>query len=124
MFIKERNWHEDIDEELLVDLISYTQFPIPDRGQAETIEEEKFRVLANLVGSADLIGQLADPMYDIKIPRLFYEFNETGSARQMGYESPADLRAGYPGFFINFVRPKSKKLIQKIFRSEILSALF
>ena len=105
MFIKERNWHEDIDEELLVDLISYTQFPIPDRGQAETIEEEKFRVLANLVGSADLIGQLADPMYDIKIPRLFYEFNETGSARQMGYESPADLRAGYPGFFINFVRP-------------------
>ena len=58
MFIKERNWHEDIDEELLADLISYTQFPIPDRGQAETIEEEKFRVLANLVGSADLIGQL------------------------------------------------------------------
>ena len=58
-----------------------------------------------MVGSADLIGQLADPMYDIKIPRLFYEFEETGSAKKMGYNSPGDLRRGYPGFFINFVRP-------------------
>ena len=105
MFIKERNWHDNIDAELLADLISYTQFPIPERGQAGSKEEKKFRALAGLVGSADLIGQLADPLYDIKIPRLFYEFNETGSARQMGYENPADLRTGYPGFFINFVRP-------------------
>ena len=105
LFINQRNWHQDVDRELLCDLISYTQFPIPNRGEANTQAEVKFRDLASLVGSADLIGQLADPMYDVKIPRLFYEFNETGSATKMGYNTPADLRAGYPSFFINFVRP-------------------
>ena len=105
MFINQRNWHQDVDNKLLENLISYTQFPIPDRGAASTIEEEKFRALAGLVGSADLIGQLADPMYDTKIPRLFYEFKETGSASNMGYETPDDLRSGYPGFFLNFVKP-------------------
>ncbi|PPR09611.1 MAG: hypothetical protein CFH41_02312 [Alphaproteobacteria bacterium MarineAlpha11_Bin1] len=105
MFINERNWPDEIDYNLLSELISYTQFPIPDHGAAKSKEEEKFRSLAALVGSADLIGQLADPMYDVKLPRLFYEFNETGSAGKMGYETPADLRTGYPTFFINFVRP-------------------
>ncbi|MBL6878360.1 MAG: GAF domain-containing protein [Burkholderiales bacterium] len=105
LFIRQRNWHRDIDKVLLENLISYTQFPIPDRGVASNIEEEKFRALAGLVGSADLIGQLADPMYDIKIPRLFYEFSETGSANKMGYQTPDDLRASYPAFFLNFVKP-------------------
>ncbi|MDC1312240.1 GAF domain-containing protein [Burkholderiales bacterium] len=105
LFINQRNWHQDVDKSRLEELISYTQFPIPDRGVASTLEEEKFRILASLVGSADLIGQLADPMYDVKIPRLFYEFSETGSADKMGYKTPDDLRAGYPGFFLNFVKP-------------------
>ena len=105
LFIQQRNWHDEVDKNLLENLISYTQFPIPDRGTTDSIEEKKFRALANLVGSADLIGQLADPMYDVKIPRLFYEFRETGSAAKMGYNSPQDLRAGYPSFFLNFVKP-------------------
>ena len=105
LFINERNWGPEIDNNLLTEFLSYTQFPIPDRGVAGKDEDEKYRVLAELVGSADLIGQLADPMYDVKIARLFYEFSETGSAKQMGYDTPADLRRGYPGFFINFVRP-------------------
>ena len=105
LFIQQRTWHKDIDKKLLEKLISYTQFPIPDRGEVTSAAEEKFHSLASLVGSADLIGQLADPMYDIKIPRLFYEFKETGSADKMGYQSPSDLRRGYPSFFLNFVRP-------------------
>ena len=105
LFIQQRNWHDEVDKNLLENLISYTQFPIPDRGTTDSIEEKKFRALANLVGSADLIGQLADPMYDVKIPRLFYEFRETGSAAKMGYNSPRDLRDGYPSFFLNFVKP-------------------
>ena len=105
LFIDERNWGAEIDKNLLIEFLSYTQFPIPDRGVAGTLEEHKVRGLAQLVGSADLIGQLADPMYDVKIARLFYEFSETGSAKQMGYDNPDDLRKGYPGFFINFVRP-------------------
>ncbi len=105
MYIMQRNWHDCIDKNILADLISFTQFPHPDRGAPEGEEEEKFYALANLVGSADLIGQLADPMYDEKIPRLFYEFKESGTSEKMGYQSPQDLRVGFPGFFINFVRP-------------------
>tara|TARA_Y100001960_G_scaffold312460_1_gene374158 strand:- start:633 stop:1520 length:888 start_codon:yes stop_codon:yes gene_type:complete len=88
-----------------MDLISFTQFPQPERGEPEGEDEEKFFALANLVGSADLIGQLADPMYDEKIPRLFYEFKESGTSDKMGYKSSQDLRVGFPSFFINFVRP-------------------
>ena len=105
LFINQRNWNEIINKKTLMDLISYTQFPQPERLAPVGEKEEKFEALANLVGSADLIGQLADPMYDEKIPRLFYEFQESGSAKKMGYHSPQDLREGFPAFFINFVRP-------------------
>ena len=105
LFIDQRVWNEHIDKNILMDLISYTQFPKPEIDKPIGAEGEKFQALANLVGSADLIGQLADPMYDEKIPRLFYEFQESGTAEKMGYHSPQDLREGFPGFFINFVRP-------------------
>ena len=105
MYINHRSWPEYVDKKILMDLISFTQFPQPERGEPEGEDEEKFFALANLVGSADLIGQLADPMYDEKIPRLFYEFKESGTSDKMGYKSSQDLRVGFPSFFINFVRP-------------------
>lgn len=111
MFIMQRNWDKSINKELLCDLISYTQFPVPDRNTDDKETSENFEELANLVSSADLIGQLADPMYNIKVPRLFYELEETGSAKKMGYHSPGDLRRGYPGFFLNFVRPYISKAL-------------
>ena len=111
LFINQRNWNEIINKKTLMDLISYTQFPQPERQASVGEKEEKFEALANLVGSADLIGQLADPMYDEKIPRLFYEFQESGSAEKMGYHSPQDLREGFPAFFINFVRPNIHKAL-------------
>ena len=54
-----------------MDLISFTEFPPPERPMPTKIEEQKFLVLAELVGAADLIGQLADPMYDEKIVKEF-----------------------------------------------------
>ena len=105
MYINQRSWPEYINKQTLMDLISFTQFPQPDRSEPNGAEEEKLFSLANLVGSADLIGQLADPMYDEKIPRLFYEFKESGISDKMGYKSSQDLRVGFPSFFINFVRP-------------------
>jgi hypothetical protein len=51
------------------------------------------------VRAADLIGQLADPHYLRKLPALFYEFLETGTAARLGYNTPGDLRDGYPAFF-------------------------
>jgi hypothetical protein len=111
LFINQRVWNEHIDKNVLMDLISYTQFPKPEIDKPIGEDQEKFQALANLVGSADLIGQLADPMYDEKIPRLFYEFQESGAAKKMGYNSPQDLREGFPGFFINFVRPHIKSAL-------------
>ncbi len=105
MYINQRSWPEYIDKGVLMDLISFTQFPQPERAKPDGEKEEKLFALANLVGSADLIGQLADPMYDEKIPRLYYEFKESGTSEKMGYKSSQDLRVGFPSFFINFVRP-------------------
>lgn len=111
MYINQRSWPEYINKQILMDLISFTQFPQPDRSEPNGEEEEKLFSLANLVGSADLIGQLADPMYDEKIPRLFYEFKESGISDKMGYKSSQDLRVGFPSFFINFVRPNIQDAI-------------
>jgi len=118
MFIDQRTWPDCIDKNILMNLISYTQFPQPERPVVSGEREEKFEALANLVGSADLIGQLADPMYDEKIPRLFYEFKESGSAEKMGYDSPQDLREGFPGFYLNFVRPNIQDALNYLKISE------
>jgi hypothetical protein len=55
------------------------------------------------VQAADLIGQLGDPLYARKANALFYEFEEIGINRQLGYSSPADLTDKYPAFFWNSV---------------------
>ena len=67
----------------------------------QTVEVVGFE--PKLVQAADLIGQLGDPMYPKKANALFYEFEETGMNRQLGYSSPADLIDKYPGFFWNCV---------------------
>ena len=52
-----------------------------------------------LVRAADLIGQLGDPQYLRKANALYYEFEEVGMNRQLGYASPADLTNQYPQFY-------------------------
>jgi hypothetical protein len=42
-------------------------------------------------------------MYAKKVNALFYEFEEIGMNRQLGYSSPADLVDKYPEFFWNSV---------------------
>jgi hypothetical protein len=56
-----------------------------------------------LVQAADLIGQLGDPMDSRKANALYFEFEEIGMNRQLGYSSPADLIDKYPAFFWNSV---------------------
>src|SRR5258708_38626302 len=52
-----------------------------------------------LVQAADLIGQLGDPLYSRKANALYWEFEEIGTNRQLGYSSPADIVERYPAFF-------------------------
>ena len=80
--------------------IEHTRFPVPkDEEHAATDD------LPGLLRAADLIGQLADIDYLRRTSALFTEFRETGMAGMLKYESAADLRANYPNFFWQVVRP-------------------
>jgi hypothetical protein len=84
----------NIDAARVADAIEMTRFPIPkDRKSASESLEPK------LVQAADFIGQLGDPLYSRKANALYYEFEEIGTNRQLGYTSPADIIEKYPSFF-------------------------
>jgi hypothetical protein len=57
----------------------------------------------SLLRAADMIGQLGDPHYLRKTNALYYEFEEVGMNRQLGYISAADLRDQYPQHYWNSI---------------------
>jgi len=85
-----------IDPARVAEAIELTRFPPCLDGRSADLE-------ARLVLASDLIGQLGDPLYPKKANALFYELEEIGSNRQLGYDSPADLVEKYPGFYWNTV---------------------
>ena len=87
-----------VDAKRIANAIEMTRFPASVEHTVETVGLEP-----KLVQAADLIGQLGDPMYPKKANALFFEFEETGLNRQLGYSSPADLIDRYPSFFWNSV---------------------
>jgi len=90
----------NVDWKRIARSIELTRYPIPDDADhAETDTE------AGLLRAADLIGQLADPLYLSKLTALYYEFAEIGYAAKLGYDSPADLLERYPRFFWETVEP-------------------
>ena len=101
IFVKERFAATPmIDTSIVIANIEHTRFPVPaDDQHSDTAN------YPGLLRAADLIGQMADIAYIRKIPALFAEFRETGTAKALGYENAADLRAGYPKFFWQVVRP-------------------
>jgi hypothetical protein len=88
----------NIDPARIAEAIEMTRFPVPEnRNPASESLEPK------LVQAADFIGQLGDPLYARKANALYYEFEEIGTNRQLGYSSPADIIEKYPAFFWNCV---------------------
>ena len=87
-----------VDATRIAKAIELTRFPASSDQTIATVGLEP-----KLVQAADLIGQLGDPMYPKKANALFYEFEEVGLNRQLGYSSPADLIDKYPAFFWNSV---------------------
>jgi hypothetical protein len=65
-----------------------------------------------LLRAADLIGQLGDPHMLRKANALYYEFEEVGMNKQLGYTSPADLTDLYPKFFWTSVSPHVQSAIR------------
>ncbi|NMG59432.1 metal-dependent phosphohydrolase [Geitlerinema sp. P-1104] len=104
LFIDERfGGHRLIDAELIRSSMELTRFPVP-AGE----DHQETSNLPGLVRAADLIGQLSDPRYLQKISALFYEFEETGTNKALGYKTPGDLRNGYPKFYWHGVYPYIK----------------
>jgi hypothetical protein len=86
--------------------VEFTRFPAFSAEQDGPQDRE-----GRLVQAADLIGQLGDPLYLKKANALFYEFEEIGLNRQLGYSSPADLVQRYPDFYWNSVSPHLREAV-------------
>jgi hypothetical protein len=88
---------EAFDKDRIVSAIEGTRFPAR--------EGQEYDAEASLLRAADFIGQLGDPNYIRKANALYYEFEEVGVNRQLGYDSPADIVNRYPQFYWNSVAP-------------------
>ena len=86
--------------------IEFTRFP------SAVVPDDEDNEEASLVRAADLIGQLGDPHYLRKANALYYEFEEVGMNKQLGYGSPADLTDLYPQFYYNSVAPHIQKAVR------------
>jgi hypothetical protein len=97
---------EFIDAARVAHAIEFTRFPSAIDPAGQNVEE------GSLVRAADLIGQLGDPHYLRKANALYYEFEEVGMNKQLGYNSPADLTDLYPQFYYNSVAPHIQTAIR------------
>ena len=97
---------DEIDGARIAHAIEFTRFPYSlatDKG----IDEE-----GSLLRAADLIGQLGDPHYLKKANALYYEFEEIGLNKQLGFETPADLVEKYPQLFWETISPQIQLAIK------------
>ena len=99
--------HDHLDAERIARAIEFTRFPVSTVEPDDNGNEE-----GSLVRAADLIGQLGDPQYLRKANALYYEFEEVGLNRQLGYGSPADLTELYPQFYWKTVSPHVQTAIR------------
>ncbi len=95
-----------LDAARVANAIEFTRFP-STQGANEANGEEGM-----LVRAADLIGQLGDPHYLRKANALYWEFEEVGMNKQLGYDSPADLTDRYPQFYWNSISVHILKAIR------------
>jgi hypothetical protein len=106
LFVMDRLANSNVvDAARIARAIEFTRFP-----PVEAVDQDKEEGL--LVRAADLIGQLGDPHHLRKANALYYEFEEVGMNRQLGYTSPADLTDSYPQFFWNSISPHIQTAIQ------------
>jgi hypothetical protein len=108
MFVMERiEGMAQLDKRRIARVVEGTRFPASLPSEQEEVDEE-----AALLRAADLIGQLGDPHYLRKANALYYEFEEVGMNKQLGYSSPADLTDLYPQFYWNSVSPHIQSAIR------------
>ena len=100
-----------LDPERIASAIEGTRFPAR--------EGQEYDDEASILRAADFIGQLGDPNYLRKANALYYEFEEVGVNRQLGYDSPADIVHRYPQFYWDSVAPHIQTEIGYLNKTEI-----
>ncbi len=114
LFVTERfSRTQLIDPEVVKANIELTRFPVPD-GE----DPSSTTTYPGLVRASDLIGQMSDPRYLKKIVALFYEFEEIGFNKIVGFQDPGDLKAYYPSFYWNKVYPYIKDATRYLARTQ------
>src|SRR5260370_28607005 len=109
LFVSERlDGAEEVDAGRIARAIEYTRFPYTSSSNDDDLIEEE----GLLLRAADLIGQLGDPNYLRKANALFYEFEEIGLNKTLGYDTPADVVYKYPQFYWNNVAPQIQTAIR------------
>jgi hypothetical protein len=110
LFVLERlDSVEQVDADRVSRAIEYTRFPYTMSSNDSLIEEEGL-----LLRAADLIGQLGNPNYLKKSNALFYEFEEIGLNKTLGYATPADIVYKYPPFSWSNVAPQIQPAIRHL----------
>ncbi len=74
---------------------------------------EMERKTGYILGTADLIGQMSDPNYVEKLPKLYDEFNDGGV---LGYTSAQDLIERTPAFWEDIVMKRLKEDFHSVYR--------
>ena len=74
-------------------------FPIEDI----PFESEEVRIMGKVLGTADLVAQMADKNYQEKLPLLFLEFQEAGME---GFETPLELFRKTEEFYRSVARKR------------------
>jgi hypothetical protein len=111
LFVVERfDAVEWVDAARIAKAIEYTRFPYlaTEQEEMDDLQEEE----GLLLRAADLIGQLGDPNYIKKANALFYEFEEIGLNKTLGYDTPADIIYKYPQFYWTHVAPHVQTAIR------------
>ena len=94
---------EHLDAARIARAIEYTRVPYAPPSSNDDLHDEE----GLLLRAADLIGQLGDPNYMRKSNALFYEFEEIGLNKTLGYETAADIVYKFPQFYWTTSRLKS-----------------
>lgn len=73
---------------------------------------EEVRIMGKVVGTADLVAQMADRNYQEKLPLLFLEFQEAGMP---GFETPLELFSKTEEFYRSVARKRMKGILGGVY---------
>lgn len=74
-------------------------------------DSEEVRIMGKIVGTADLVAQMADRNYQEKLPLLFMEFQEAGV---QGFETPLELFSKTDEFYRKVARKRMRNELEGV----------